>query len=282
MKETRPNNNYREFKGQLGSYRTVLTKDNSFTLWSEKFDENCHSLEGAIRETEHNFIEGCNLLEEIPKNDSTHFCILEVGFGTGCGTQTTINWWMEKLSKKEKGTQVLQFISTEIDEGLFLWSQDEGPLKSLRKKWEIEFKKIEEEGHYYWLARHSDFEIYILIGNARETVPNAFRTFLPYKPGAIFQDAFSPKKNPILWTLEWFQDLRKISSPKVKMSTYSASVSVRKAMVEAGWIISNSKGLGQKKSMTKASLIGKIEEALFTLLQKTKVRPLTDKDVPLP
>ena len=51
----------KQFNGILGSYKVLRTSDGSETLWSEYFNENCHSLAGAKEETLYNSIEGTNL-----------------------------------------------------------------------------------------------------------------------------------------------------------------------------------------------------------------------------
>jgi chorismate dehydratase len=93
---------------------------------------------------------------------------------------------------------------------------------------------------------------------------------------AIFQDAFSPNKNQTLWTVEWFHFLKKESYHNVALSTYSASVSIRKSLVVAGWIIENHKGYSLKRSMTTASLTGVIDDLLLDQLAKSPTIELYD------
>jgi chorismate dehydratase len=70
----------------------------------------------------------------------------------------------------------------------------------------------------------------------------------------IYQDPFSPKKNPELWTTDWFEKLKKLSRPGTVLCTYSASSAVRKALGAAGWTVQSFAGFARKKQSTKAFL----------------------------
>jgi tRNA U34 5-methylaminomethyl-2-thiouridine-forming methyltransferase MnmC len=158
----------------------------------------------------------------------------------------------------------------ELDEDLFLWS-----IKTTFK----EFKFIKTD-NYYFLDYNPNSKvavtIKIFIGDGRKTIPLAYSQNLLPKFTAIFQDAFSPKKNPALWTVEWFLELKRLSSLEVYLSTYSASVSVRKSMLVAGWHIENCKGFGQKRTMTKGRLIGSTDNGLSAELKKSPTLELHD------
>ena len=79
------------------------------------------------------------------------------------------------------------------------------------------------------LLKNENFHLIILIGDARVSLPK-FKNDHDIKFDCIYQDAFSPKRNAILWTSEWFKLLKSISNQDCIMSTYSASSSIRKSM----------------------------------------------------
>lgn len=247
-----------DFTGKLGKYKIIETEDKTKTLWSEYFDEACHNLSGAYEETVYNYIQGCHIPEQIAQGQNVH--VLDVGFGVGIGLKAFI----DELSKTNSKITA-SYTSIELDEDLFLWSIKETfPGMSYSKK-----------DNCYSL-HHPLLTIWVFIGDGRLTLPKAFHDRLLPKFTAIFQDAFSPKKNPTLWTLEWFNDLKMMSHHEVYMSTYSASVSIRKTMMASGWSIQNKKGFGQKKTMTLARLIGKTDENLSAELSRSSTLVLTD------
>src|SRR5690606_29124540 len=103
--------------------------------------------------------------------------------------------------------------------------------------------------HYEAIYPAQKVRVIVLIGDARTTLPQQSWRF-----HAIYQDPFSPKKNPSLWTQEWFELLRQCSDDDCIMATYSASVGVRKAMLEAGWHPESLPGFGPKRERTLARL----------------------------
>ena len=56
----------------------------------------------------------------------------------------------------------------------------------------------------------------------------------------IFHDAFTPKKLPTLWSLEFFKELYRLLDDDGVLVTYSSSVAVRAAMLEAGFFVGRS------------------------------------------
>lgn len=257
-----------EFKGTLGKYRIIATEDNTETVYSEYFDEACHNLSGAYAETVYNYIQGCYISEQIATNKDIH--VLDVGFGIGMGLKALI-----EESKKVCETAVTSFsyTSMELDEELFLWA-----IKT-------HFPDIvfEKKNHFYQtsipLFPQVKLEVKVYIGDGRLTLPLAWDNRELAAMTAIFQDAFSPKKNPLLWTVEWFETLRKMSSSEVYLSTYSSSVGVRKSLLSAGWLIHNAKGFGQKRTMTKARLTGTTDPELAAELSRSKALELRDISV---
>jgi tRNA U34 5-methylaminomethyl-2-thiouridine-forming methyltransferase MnmC len=257
-----------EFIGKLGRYKIIETEDKTKTLWSEYFDEACHNLSGAYKETVYNYIQGCQIPDQINLNQNVH--VLDVGFGLGIGLKAFIDVLRKENDTSSSGSMNHSYVSMELDEDLFLWSIKTNFPESI-------FIKID---NYYTCTfnfkANSHLHTIIFIGDGRITIPEAFKNNLFQKFTAIFQDAFSPKKNPTLWTTEWFLDLKKMAESQVYMSTYSASVSVRKSMIKAGWKISNAKGFGQKRTMTKARLIGDTDALLSAELSKSPTLELHD------
>lgn len=254
-----------DFTGKLGKYKIIKTEDNTITLWSEFFNEACHNLSGAYEETIFNYIQGCHIPDQI--NSSSDIHVLDVGFGLGIGLLAFLDECKKAVISKEKK---LSYTSMELDEDLFLWS-----IKTNFPN--LDFQKIE---NFYraelTFSPHSTLAITVYIGDGRQTLPQAFAQKQLPLFSAIFQDAFSPKKNPALWTVEWFECLKAMSAPEVYLSTYSSSVSIRKSMMAAGWKIENSKGFGQKRTMTKARLIGETDSLLSAELSRSKTLELRD------
>lgn len=241
------------------NHQLVTTDDGSQTLFSERFQESCHSNSGARVETLLHYVEGCEL--KIKSQCNKHLTILEVGFGLGLGFLTTLETLHDNF----------HFVSLEIDRELLEWFRKENQEHPFLKKLQwISPVKLE--------ARTNDMSLTILCGDARETLPFYCQYAHP-QWDAIYQDAFSPKKNPTLWTQEWFELLKKYSAPDTLMSTYSSSASIRKAMLAAGWVLQKGAGFGKKRSSTRASLIGVTNSAILEQLSLSPVPALRDDNI---
>lgn len=253
------------FKGELGQYSFIQTDDGSYTLHSEIFDENCHSTDGAIEETLFNYVYGCNVPERIKEKDHV---IFELGLGIGIGYLTTVN----SLSKDAKG---LTFISCEIDPGLIQFLKENADIHGHENY--PEFKDLSRENGL-WSASKNGNKLIVIEGDIRKEAPSQFSE-LGLSFDSIYQDPFSPKKNPTLWTWQWFELLKEYSHQDTILSTYSASVSVRKAMAKAGWKVHNQKGFGRKKSKTLCLLQGEHDPNLIQIIEKGKANPLADESI---
>lgn len=231
----------------------VDTLDGTQTLFSEAFGEACHSTAGAKNETILHYIEGCKILEKI--NQYSPLVILEVGFGLGIGLFTTL----EMLPKDKK----FHFISLEIDKNLLQWFKNEHP--ELKLTWNENLLE----------TTHDHFKLTIIQGDARIELPK-YLNKNPIKWHAIYQDAFSPKRNPALWTKEWFTLLKGHSHEEVILSTYSASNSIRKSLHETGWGVLKGEKFGHKRTSTRAVLNQTTDPEILALLERSPVEALCD------
>lgn len=225
------------------NYEVIKTEDGSYTLFSKVYNEACHSLAGASAETKLHYLQACEIEDKIQKQNKVS--ILEVGFGTGLGFLETY-----ELFKKHNACEKLQFISLEIDPDL-----------------------IE---HFY--EAHPCFQeskcLKVLIGNARESIKTVDMKF-----DAIYQDAFSPRRNPVLWTVEWFEQLGNLSHEETILSTYSASSTIRKSLLKTGWKLHPGAKFGPKRSATIAKRVGESDSDILEKLERSPVNALTDEQV---
>jgi tRNA U34 5-methylaminomethyl-2-thiouridine-forming methyltransferase MnmC len=243
----------------------VETADGTLTLFSDQFQEACHSTSGAKQETLLHYIKGCQIVEKL--QGPGPLSILEVGFGLGIGFLTTY----ETLFPIDRPWS---FLSLEIDEHLLEWFRQENMGHAFLKdlKWE-------EESGLKWLeAKNDRIQLKILCGDARIQLANFLKKY-PLQWNAIYQDAFSPKRNPALWTKEWFALLKAHALDDVLLSTYSSSSSIRKSLMESGWILSKGEKFGPKRSSTRASLRGEADPEILLQLERSPVSALSDDNI---
>lgn len=246
-------------------HQWVQTEDGSSTLFSEAYQEACHSTTGAAAETLLHYVQGCQVVDKLKQNNE--LSILEVGFGLGIGFHVTY----DKL-KDVRGKW--SFLSLEIDEKLLEWFRQENLDHPFLKylQW------VDINGIKILKAQDQDISLTILCGDARKTLP-AYLELHPQKWQAIYQDAFSPKRNPVLWTKEWFELLRTHSASDVLLSTYSASTSIRKSLIEAGWTLQKGEKFGPKRTSTRASLSGVSDPDILLHLSRSPASALRDDNL---
>ena len=269
-------------KGTYGIYQPVLTNDNTWTLHSPLYKENCHSTSGAVQETLYNYVEGTQVLKKLKKQ--TSLSIFELGLGTGLGFRATIEE-VKKFLKREKGkTKTINFVSSEIDEKLafhflkllleekfiedVVLTNNQSGLRYFKSSFTIKEKFMELKG-----------QLIVLIGNVRETFPR-YQSLYPIKFDCFYHDPFSPKKNAILWTTEFFEMMKMAACEKSVLSTYSSTKAVWKALIKAGWKVCEVKGYGKKKLSTRAYIVGESSEFVIDQCSRSPSPALSDTLLP--
>ena len=80
--------------------------------------------------------------------------------------------------------------------------------------------------------KNKNFVIIPHIGDARQAVKELSGCY-----DIVFLDAFTPAKQPLLWTLDFFKELYRVTKKDCMILTYSNSSSVRHAMLESGFFV---------------------------------------------
>jgi len=197
----------------------VTTHDESYTLYSHEFREHYHSThDGALSESLHKHIIPAFALNAHKK----HLRILDVCFGLGYNTLATLYY----IQKHQLDISV-EIVSPEFDLELI------GSLKDFHYPKEFENLKetiitLSKELTYH----NPRVDINILLGDARESIPKLTQKF-----DIVYQDAFSPKTNPLLWTCEYFADIARLLANDGILTTYSTAIATRLALFENGFIL---------------------------------------------
>ncbi len=164
------------------------------------------------------------------------------------------------------------FISCELDEGLVIWTIENSTHLLIQS-----LKKSTSKNLTLYQVEEGNFKLTIIVGDIRKTLAPFRESILCGKFNAIYQDAFSPKKNPTLWTTQWFEELRLHSADDCILSTYSAAMPVRKGLLNAGWRVFKRDGYGEKRSTTLAKLNQEMNSEFLTNIRNSPERSLDDK-----
>ena len=213
--------------------KIVITNDGSHSIFNPEVNETYHSRHGAIVEAEYVFIKN-GLLAENKKE----FNILEVGFGTGLNALLTaqqaqqkkiaINYYGIELYPVPKESYI-QLNFTEL-----IGEKKSKLLQIHECKWEKEnvindfFKLTKNEIALENYTSRTKFDI-------------------------IYFDAFSPEKQPELWTAEVFQNIYDLLNEDGFLVTYCAKGVVKRTMKAVGFEIIVLDGPPGKRQMTRAN-----------------------------
>jgi len=195
----------------------VLTKDGSYSLRSAFFQENFHSLLGALEETKLKFTSTSNLQRFKGKSLN----VLDICFGLGYNSASLL----DELIKQKS---YLNLYALEIDKKPLKYSLSK---KSFLKLWDPKVKRIFELLYRNDYFEDQFFKCRILWGDAREKIniiPSSIKFDL------IYLDGFSPQKCPQVWTIEFLSKLVEKLSPQGYLITYSSSAAVRKTLRNLG------------------------------------------------
>lgn len=200
-----------------------LTSDGSHTIYLPEMDEHYHSVNGALREAIHIYIDAG--FRSIEKH---HIRILEIGFGTGLNALLT-------LKEAESSCVTVDYYSVE----LYPLSMD-----SIRRL------------NYGELAWRERSDLFISLHEAEWNRPveiterftlhkikgDSNRCDLPNEIDLIYFDAFGPDKQPEMWNQEIYDKLYNHTADGGVIVTYCAKGDVRRGMQAAGFNMSRLPG----------------------------------------
>ncbi|GAB6011100.1 tRNA (5-methylaminomethyl-2-thiouridine)(34)-methyltransferase MnmC2 [Viscerimonas tarda] len=217
----------------------TCTADGSHTLYIPGIDEHYHSVNGAIQESTQVFINAG--LQQLSLEKTA---VLEVGFGAGLNAYLTA-LYAGRLAKKISYTAFeLYPLEADLIKQLnypFIHSAGNAGLfdKIHAADWN---KAVFIEPHFCLkkiLADINDF--------AGLTEDETF--------DLVYYDAFSPDKQPEMWTQAIFDYLHKHTNSGGLLVTYCAKGVVRRMLQTAGFVVERLPGPPGKREMLRASKI---------------------------
>ena len=235
----------------------LVTNDHSLTMKNLSYDEAYHSLHGARTEARELYIVRSGIQQRLQKTGSGPLKVLDIGLGLAYNALSTIEAWFSGMLP----SQDLHLTSVEIDRSLVaLLLSGEAPWT---RGWELSWLgwvhrlKMMSEHEAQAIITHRDGQSVCIwtihLGDA--SAPEMWgRHDFGRDYEFIWQDPFSPQKNPQLWSEAWFAKLKEVSSPQVCMMTYSVARKVRDHLAASGWCCERIAALGEKKHWLRAWL----------------------------
>ncbi len=228
--------------------KIITTSDGSKTIQIEDWNEQYHSIHGAIQEANHVFLKHgllflcaklvstSNALHSASKHEP--LSILEIGFGTGLNAFLT-------LIEAEKQNQSINYLGIE---GYPV------PLEEIEQLNYVELISKNHEGIFEKMHSVSWGEQHYMTSNFQLEKQKIFFQDIKAEDAfnLIYFDAFGARVQPDLWTEAIFEIMFKALKTNGVLVTYSAKGSVRRAMQAVGFTVERLPGPPGKREMLRA------------------------------
>lgn len=213
--------------------KLLITEDGSHTIYQSNIDESYHSTHGAIQESAFIFID--KALNYSPKSEVR---ILEIGFGTGLNALLT---YVNAIETKK----AIHYTTLE----LFPVNKDLVTQLNFCKFEMANFQTIFEKMHTMeWEIDQKLSPTFTL----KKIKADFCKTDLDGNFDIVYFDAFSPEKQPEMWTLEQFKKIYESCNDGAILSTYCAKGYVRRNLINAGFIVERLPGPPGKREILRA------------------------------
>lgn len=216
--------------------KLIVTSDGSHSLLNEALNETYHSVHGAIRESQHVFIEnGLNFF--IKSNAPAQVTIFEVGFGTGLNTLLTV----KELHNTRIHTRYVSVEAFPIGEPLWRSLNYVETLKS-----DEIFSKLHESEWESLIPISEQLEL-LKRKTTLEAIELRSESF-----DVVYYDAFAPNKQPELWTIDILRKVVEAMKFNGVFVTYCAKGQLKRDLKQLGLIVETLPGPPGKKEMVRA------------------------------
>jgi tRNA U34 5-methylaminomethyl-2-thiouridine-forming methyltransferase MnmC len=218
--------------------RTIITtSDGSKTIQIEGWNEQYHSIHGALQEAKHVYINAGlkTFLERHPKQNA--LTLLEIGFGTGLNALLTA---LESLNISQEicyhGIEAYPVEAEELQALGYhtLIGSDPSVFQNIH---DCSWHEIHKILPHFSIVKHQAFFSDIAEVNAFDV---------------IYFDAFGPRVQPNLWIESIFKKMYETLRPNGLLVTYCAKGSVRRCMQAVGFEVERLPGPPGKREMLRA------------------------------
>ncbi len=214
----------------------VVTADGSKTIFIKEWNEHYHSTHGALQEAQHVFLQ-----HGLYTKSDDYLTVLEMGFGTGLNALLT-------YFASEKRNQYIHYIGVEA----FPPSKEELEVMDYDQ-----FTSNPEATSVYRALHQAEYNKTTSISEhfVLEKIQQTFEDFTPKSESIdlIFYDAFGPRVQPHLWTIERFEPLYQSLVKGGVLVTYCAKGQVKRDLKSLGFLVETLPGPPGKREMIRAT-----------------------------
>ena len=227
-------------------YELARLKNGVFSVRSCAEGETFHPVVGPVAEAKELYVDQLHLPRRIAEANGV-FTIWDIGLGAAANVLTVI----EAAASRVGELRVLSFDHTlrPLEFAIRHAEELEYPKGFVTELTELAGKKRTSFSRgklkVLWEVLEGDFPS-LVASDASESWPKA---------DTILFDAFSPAKNPAMWTLPLFRRILQLLDPDrpCAMPTYSRSTMLRVTLLLAGFFVGTGRAIGEKDQTTIAA-----------------------------
>jgi hypothetical protein len=234
-----------------GDYQLVRLNNGICSVRSLADAETFHPVTGPAAEAEALYVNQLQIRERL-KNCADEFVIWDVGLGAAANAISALRATREisgqlRIISFDRTREPLEFALKNSD-ALNYFSGYENQVAELLRKNSVQFEN--EKSKMNWQFQLGDFPTFI----SKSKFKTQNLKLIP-PPRAIFYDAYSPAKNPAMWTLPHFTNLFHALDLKIScaLATYSRSTILRTTLLLAGFFVGVGHAIGLKEETTIAA-----------------------------
>jgi tRNA U34 5-methylaminomethyl-2-thiouridine-forming methyltransferase MnmC len=227
-------------------YQLVQLANGSFSIRSVVEGETFHPVAGPVAEAEALYVRQLQLRERI-RSCAEEFVIWDVGLGAAANALVALQCSSDipakvRVMSFDHTTAALEFALKHAS-ALRYMTPFEAQVRQLLGAGEATFRNGSQQ--VQWSTMIGDFPS-IIADRVEGSIP---------PPHVIFFDAFSPARNPDMWTLKVLSDVHACTRPSrpCSFATFSRSTVARTTLLLAGFFVGAGEALAGKEETTIAA-----------------------------
>ena len=254
-------------------FRLVQLSNGTFSVHADAYGEKMHPGLGPAAEAEQLYVRQLKIRERM-KTGTGGFVVWDVGLGAAANALTLLRLTRDlprplRLVSFDDTSGPLEFALAHAQQ-LGYFHEYKKTARNLLAQRSIEFtddlRQVKWDFHLgdfpAWLAQsvnRRSVGVQALACPGNRLKPELQRehhvNVVSVAPHAIFFDAFSPAKNPAMWTLPLFTNLFQYLDPQrpCSLTTYSRSTMFRVTLLLAGFFVGRGVATGPKEETTVAA-----------------------------
>jgi len=227
-------------------FKLVRLANGSHSLHSFAYGETFHPVIGPVAEAEALYVRQLQLRKRLRTNVG-EFVIWDVGLGAAANALTVM-----RATRHLKVP--LRLVSFDNTLEPLEFAQQHAPALGYFAGYESYARAISRGHNCRFVDGAHEVNWELQLGDFPTLLTKPLAAELP-KPNAILFDAFSPAKNPAMWTLPLFTNLFRLLDPRrpCALPTYSRSTIMRVTLLLAGFYVGVGHATGEKEETTIAA-----------------------------